>query len=66
MSSFKAWILANGDHFLNEVSILLLGGTATGLLPPGWKWTPILTVALGMLHTIVVPQQPAPAPKVPA
>ena len=60
MDTLKKWFLANGDHFLNQVSILLIGGEGTGMLPPSWKYTPVVTVILSMLHTIFIPQQPVP------
>jgi hypothetical protein len=63
MDSFVSWFKSNGDHFLNQVSIFLLGGQATGMLPAGWKYAPLVTVVLSFLHTVFVPDQPAPAPK---
>lgn len=58
------WFKSNGDHFLNQISIFLLGGNATGMLPPGWKYTPFITMGLAMLHTIFVPDQTVVQPKV--
>jgi len=54
------WIKSNGDHFLSQVSIFLLGGSATGVLPPGSKWAGLVTVVGAFLHTLLVPDQPAP------
>lgn len=66
MDKFTSWFKSNGDHFLNEISIFLLGGQATGMLPASWRYTPLITVVLGALHTIFVPDQPAPPAKAPA
>lgn len=55
MSGLVKWFQDNGDHFLNQVSIFLLGGQAEGLVPPGWKYAPLVTAALSFLHTVFVP-----------
>lgn len=63
MSALVQWFKDNGDHFLNQVSIFLLGGSGAGLIPPNWKYAPLVTVVLSFLHTLVVPSQPAPPAK---
>lgn len=55
LASLTKWFQDNGDHFLNQLSIILLGGNMTGVVPPTWKYAPFVTVILSMLHTFFVP-----------
>lgn len=53
----KAFFLKEGDNILYGVSLVLTALAQAGVLPV--TFAPLVTAALGLLHTIVVPQQPS-------
>jgi hypothetical protein len=54
----KAFLLSEGDKILYGLTLVLSALQQTGVIPV--TFVPLVTVALGLLHTVVVPPQPTP------